>query len=80
MKLLSAHDRVFELHAPIFVSGCLWARGAQAHEVDRSRAISVATVNLSVFRRHPCGLSTRFRLQIGMIPRCELGFGTPQRE
>jgi riboflavin biosynthesis pyrimidine reductase len=24
------------------------------------------------------GISTRFRLQIGMIPRCERSFGTPQ--
>jgi hypothetical protein len=37
------------------------------------------TVNLSVFRRYSCGgVSTRFCLQVGMIPGCEQSFGPRQ--
>jgi 3',5'-cyclic-AMP phosphodiesterase len=39
----------------------------------------VGTVNLSVFRGSSVwGVITQFRLQIGMIPRSEQSFGTPQ--
>src|SRR6266545_3685083 len=48
----------------------------------RARAPNLASPTTQGSRGRVCepygGVSTRFRLQIGMIPRCEQSFGTPQ--
>jgi hypothetical protein len=47
-------------------------RAAQRFQIE-------PTANRSVFRRHPWGVSTQFRMQIRVTPRCEQSFWHPTR-